>query len=272
MELESIINSGSTATVYRSSRAGEAVAVKVLKDESLKLRLAVCREMAILEGVSHPNVVSFYSSYEVAGKINMVLELCQGGDLCSLLYHHHIDLPNGHKIKMLLDVAQAMVALHGSSPAIMHRDLKSPNLLLTQKYSSDRTPVVKVCDFGFARAKDKNSKSWGRMTKNVGSSFWMAPEVPTGTYDEKADVYSYAMVMFEVISQELPFEGTQSCEVASLVLQGDRPDLDAIPPDFPEEMQALMRESWSRDPLRRPSFPAIRDTVAEAMSAFYTQI
>merc|ERR1719456_1750376 len=98
--------------------------------------------------------------------------------------------------------------LHKHRPMIIHRDLKSLNLLLQETVGSPSdTPTVKVSDFGLAKMRDEDAEgSWGKMTATAGTFHWMAPEVHTGKYDEKADVYSFAMVLFEIAGREVPFE------------------------------------------------------------------
>merc|ERR1719198_501572 len=105
---------------------------------------------------------------------------------------------------------------------IIHRDLKSLNLLLLKRVERQQdVPVVKVSDFGLSRMQDSAYDfDWKKitMTNAAGTFHWMAPEVFTGTrYDEKVDVYSYAMLLFEVICREMPFEEVDAKEVQVLV-------------------------------------------------------
>mmetsp|Transcript_37496 Transcript_37496/g.82250 ORF Transcript_37496/g.82250 Transcript_37496/m.82250 type:complete len:283 (-) Transcript_37496:192-1040(-) len=272
LDLGSAIGSGATCTVHLSSFKGEQVAVKVIQQDQLKYHVAARREIAILSEVSHPNVVSLLSSFAMPGRVHMVLELCSGGDLCSLLYRQDLDLSAGHKVKILKDTAEAMACLHGHSPQIMHRDLKSPNLLLERCYSERERPVVKLCDFGLAKSKDSKGSEWTDMTRGVGSSTWTAPEVETGDYDEKADVFSYAMLMFEVLTQELPFEDENAVDLPHYIRQGVRPDLYALPPDSSKTLSKLMISSWAPGPCSRPSFIEIRAALAKAMGEFVCHI
>merc|ERR1712187_1099942 len=98
--------------------------------------------------------------------------------------------------------------LHRFNPQIIHRDLKSLTLLLDKPVSRTcQVPHVKVSDFGLARSKDQDpDEDWGRMTMNAGTNNWMAPEVIEGTrHDERVDIYSYAMVLWEIICRSIPF-------------------------------------------------------------------
>merc|ERR1719409_2333242 len=106
---------------------------------------------------------------------------------------------------MAKHTAAAMDYLHQFHPQIIHRDLKSLNLLLERPVNSPHdTPHVKVTDFGLARMMDV-SLTDTHMTAGVGTPYWMAPEIFAGTtYDEKVDVYSYGMVLFEILARRIP--------------------------------------------------------------------
>merc|ERR1719433_742433 len=150
--------------------------------------------------------------------------------------------------------------LHKFNPQIIHRDLKSLNLLLSKPVlSSTDIPLVKVSDFGLSRMKDQAPESeWGKMTIAAGTCHWMAPEVFTGTvYDEKVDVYSYGMILFEIVCREIPFEEEEPAAVGKLTVNGARPDLEAVPPDCPTDLRELMIRCWAQDPKGRPKFDEV---------------
>merc|ERR1719159_1345963 len=156
-----------------------------------------------------------------------------------------------------------MQYLHAFEPQIIHRDLKSLNLLLAEQVLDEsHEPIVKVSDFGLSRMKDSVvNADWGKMTMAAGTCHWMAPEVFTGTrYDAKVDVYSYAMILFECICREVPFEEEEPATVGPLAVAGSRPDLEAVPPDCPEVFNRLMISCWAHSPDQRPSFVDILST------------
>merc|ERR1712113_1320843 len=147
--------------------------------------------------------------------------------------------------------------LHKFQPQIIHRDLKSLNLLLAEPVlNSDTTPFVKVSDFGLSRMKDNApGEDWGKMTIAAGTCHWMAPEVFTASsYDHKVDVYSYSMILFEIICREIPFEEEEPARVGQLTVTGTRPDLEAVPPDCPAVLKDLMIACWAHEPPKRPDF------------------
>jgi len=120
-------------------------------------------------------------------------------------------------------------------------------------------------DFGQSRMTAEQNQGAVDMTKHAGTPHWMAPEVfQTNSYDRKADVYSFSMILYEIICQEIPFEDIQSKQrLGLMVCSGGRPDLKAAPPDCPEELLALMASCWDAAPAVRPDFDEIAATLAK---------
>jgi serine/threonine protein kinase len=148
--------------------------------------------------------------------------------------------------KVACGAARGMAYLHGGSPPVLHRDLKSANLLLDESYTT------KVCDFGLSRLKAQERS----MTGNCGTVQWMAPEVLANmSYNEKADVYSFGIVLWELLSRECPYEGMTAIQCALAVLNRDkRPD---IPKWCPPSLHALIKSCVKKEPEQRPSFSQI---------------
>jgi serine/threonine protein kinase len=139
-----------------------------------------------------------------------------------------------------------MSYLHHFNRPICHRDLKSPNLLVDKNYN------IKISDFGLARVKAHVQT----MTGNCGTVQWMAPEVlGNQKYTEKADVFSFGIVIWEVVTGECPYDGMSQIQAALGVLNRNlRP---TIPRDCPPFLSRLMKACWNRQPELRPSFPNI---------------
>jgi serine/threonine protein kinase len=142
--------------------------------------------------------------------------------------------------------ARGMAYLHSGDPPVLHRDLKSANLLLDESYTT------KVCDFGLSRLKAQARS----MTGNCGTVQWMAPEILANRhYDEKADVYSFGIIVWELLSRECPYEGMTAIQCALAVLNRDkRPE---IPKWCPPGVHALIKSCVKKEPSERPSFAQI---------------
>mmetsp|Transcript_99648 Transcript_99648/g.282227 ORF Transcript_99648/g.282227 Transcript_99648/m.282227 type:complete len:303 (+) Transcript_99648:95-1003(+) len=269
IELLDKVGTGCTAEVFRGNMDGRRVAVKQIDWNKSRMdfreQMAFDRECAIMPKISHENLVRFLGVASLQRPFRIITEFCSGGCCFELLHNcDHIDLQWVQQHKMCLDVAKAMDYLHNFNPQIVHRDLKSLNLLLSTPVTNGRDePLVKVSDFGLSRMKDQAPDSdWGKMTKAAGTCHWMAPEVFTGSsYDEKVDIYSYGMILFEVVCREIPFEEQEPADVGHLTVQGERPDLEAVPPNCPRQLQELMIQCWDHDPWRRPAFDRILETL-----------
>ncbi|EER19236.1 protein kinase, putative [Perkinsus marinus ATCC 50983] len=173
--------SGVTAEVYHGIWRGTAVAVKQIKlggKRTSKLLRAFKRELAIMVRCRHPNLVLFMGAVTVEEPIKVVFEFCEGGNLFDLLHNgdDDIELSLPQKLKILLDIAKGLTYLHASN--IVHRDLKSLNLLLTERIEDEHDkPIIKIADFGMAKIKQQDQDD---MTANAGTYHWMAPEVLNG--------------------------------------------------------------------------------------------
>jgi serine/threonine protein kinase len=146
--------------------------------------------------------------------------------------------------------ARGMAYLHSGKPPVLHRDLKSANLLLDESYTT------KVCDFGLSRLKAQERS----MTGNCGTVQWMAPEVLANmSYNEKADIFSYGIILWELLSRECPYDGMTPIQCALAVLNRDkRPE---IPKWCPPGFHALIKACVKKDPEQRPSFEQILEAI-----------
>jgi len=259
------VGTGCTAEVFRGEFRGKTVAIKHIEWSKLASKeahqKAFDREAAIMAKVQHENLVQLLGICSIEKPLRVITEFCAGGCCFELLHNHadDIELQLSQQLKMSIDVAKAMQYLHQFEPQIIHRDLKSLNLLLKSPVlNSNTNPIVKVSDFGLARMKESSGADWGKMTIAAGTCHWMAPEVHHGSnYDNKVDVYSYSMILFEILCREIPFEEEEPASVGGLILKGQRPDLEAVPPDTPRELEALMVKCWDAVPSDRPDFPTI---------------
>ncbi|XP_071691805.1 probable serine/threonine-protein kinase SIS8 [Rutidosis leptorrhynchoides] len=243
------IGLGSYGEVYRGDWHGTDVAVKkFLNQEITPESLEEFRsEVRIMKRVRHPNVVLFMGAVTRAPHLSIVTEFLPRGSLYKLLRRPNNQLDYRRRLRMALDTARGMNYLHNCSPVIVHRDLKSPNLLV------DKNWVVKVCDFGLSRMKNSTFLS-SRST--AGTAEWMAPEVLTNEpSDEKCDVYSFGVILWELCTMQQPWCGMNAMQVVGAVgFQHRRLD---IPTDLDPVIADIITRCWQTDPKLRPTFAEI---------------
>lgn len=201
-------------------------------------------EVMIMKKLRHPNVTLFMGAVTHVPHLSIVTEFLPRGSLFQLIHHSNNLLIERRRLKMALDVARGMNYLHSCSPVIVHRDLKSPNLLV------DKNFVVKVGDFGLSRIK-KNTFLSSRST--MGTPEWMAPEVLRNELsDEKCDVYSFGVILWELYTLQVPWGGMNSIQVVGAVGYQHR-HLD-IPNDMDSRVSEIIIRCWKTNPKERPSF------------------
>ncbi|XP_044511950.1 serine/threonine-protein kinase STY46-like isoform X2 [Mangifera indica] len=240
------IASGSYSDLYKGTFYSQDVAIKVLTAEHLNenLQNEFAQEVYIMRKVRHKNVVQFIGACTRPPRLCIVTEFMSGGSMYDFLQKQKggFELPS--LLRIAIDVSTAMNYLHQNN--IIHRDLKTANLLM------DENGVVKVADFGVARVRDQS----GVMTAETGTYRWMAPEViEHRPYDHKADVFSFGVVLWELLTGKLPYEDLTPLQAAVGVVQkGIRPP---IPRHTHPKFMELLERCWQQDPSLRPEFSEI---------------
>ncbi|XP_024634910.2 serine/threonine-protein kinase STY46 [Medicago truncatula] len=246
LRFEKKIASGPFSDLYKGTLCNQDLAIKVLKQESLdeNIHREFSQEVYILSKIQHRNVVKFVGACTKPPNLCLVTEYLSGGSMYDLLHKQKTVLALPSLLKVAIDVSEGMKYLHQND--IIHRDLKSANLLI------DKTGVVKVADFGVARVRNRS----GIMTAETGTYRWMAPEViEHKPYDHKADVFSFAIVLWELLTRKLPYEHLSPLQAAVGVVQkGLRPK---IPRHCHPKLVELLQWCWQQDPSLRPSFSEI---------------
>ncbi|VFQ94402.1 unnamed protein product [Cuscuta campestris] len=240
------IGLGSYGEVYRADWNGTEVAVKKFLDQDFSgAALAEFkREVRIMQRLRHPNVVLFMGAVTRPPNLSIITEFLPRGSLFRIIHHPHSQVDEKRRIKMALDVAMGMNCLHTSTPTIVHRDLKSPNLLVDNDWN------VKVCDFGLSRLKHNTFLS---SKSTAGTPEWMAPEVLRNEpSNEKCDVYSFGVILWELATMRLPWSGMNPMQVVGAVgFQNRRLE---IPKELDPLVARIIWECWQMDPNLRPSF------------------
>uniref|UniRef100_A0A8C9XAE6 RAF proto-oncogene serine/threonine-protein kinase n=1 Tax=Sander lucioperca TaxID=283035 RepID=A0A8C9XAE6_SANLU len=256
--LNSRIGSGSFGTVYKGKWHGD-VAVKILKvtDPTPEQFQAFRNEVAVLRKTRHVNILLFMG-YMTKDNLAIVTQWCEG----SSLYKHIHVLETNFKIIQLIDIArqtaQGMDYLHAKN--IIHRDMKSNNIFLHEGLT------VKIGDFGLATVKARWSGSH-QVEQPSGSILWMAPEVirmqDNNPYSFQSDVYSYGIVLFELMTGELPYSliATRD-QIIFMVGRGYlSPDLSKLYKNCPKAMKRLVADCIKKSKDERPLFPQILSSI-----------
>ncbi|KAG8391010.1 hypothetical protein BUALT_Bualt01G0143500 [Buddleja alternifolia] len=240
------IGLGSYGEVYHADWNGTEVAVKKFLDQDFSGAALdeFKREVRIMRRLRHPNVVLFMGAVTRAPNLSIVTEFLPRGSLYRIIHRPHCQIDEKRRIKMALDVAKGMNCLHTSIPTIVHRDLKSPNLLVDNNWN------VKVGDFGLSRLKHNTFLS---SKSTAGTPEWMAPEVLRNEpSNEKCDVYSFGVILWELATLKLPWSGMNPMQVVGAVgFQNRRLD---IPKQVDPLVARIIWECWQMDPNLRPSF------------------
>ncbi|KAL3843986.1 hypothetical protein ACJIZ3_001389 [Penstemon smallii] len=240
------IGLGSYGEVYNADWNGTEVAVKKFLDQDFSGAALdeFKREVRIMRRLRHPNVVLFMGAVTRPPNLSIVTEFLPRGSLYRIIHRPHCQIDEKRRIKMALDVAKGMNCLHTSIPTIVHRDLKSPNLLVDNNWN------VKVCDFGLSRLKHNTFLS---SKSTAGTPEWMAPEVLRNEpSNEKCDVYSFGVILWELATLKLPWTGMNPMQVVGAVgFQNRRLE---IPKEVDPLVGRIIWECWQMDPNLRPSF------------------
>ncbi|KAL9356850.1 hypothetical protein Peur_050103 [Populus x canadensis] len=252
LKVENKVASGSYGDLYRGTYCSQEVAIKVLKPErvSAEMLREFSQEVYIMRKVRHKNVVQLIGACTRSPNLCIVTEFMAKGSLYNFLHKQKGVFKLPSLIKVAIDVSKGMNYLHQNN--IIHRDLKTANLLM------DENEVVKVADFGVARVQTQS----GVMTAETGTYRWMAPEViEHKPYDYKADVFSFGIVMWELLTGELPYSYLTPLQAAVGVVQkGLRP---TIPKHTYPKLAELLERCWQRDPTQRPNFSQIIDILQQ---------
>ncbi|AES95226.1 putative dual-specificity kinase TKL-Pl-4 family [Medicago truncatula] len=246
LKYENKVGSGSFGDLFRGSYCSQDVAIKVLKPERISTDMLkeFAQEVYIMRKIRHKNVVQFIGACTRPPNLCIVTEFMSRGSLYDFLHRQKGVFKLPSLLKVAIDVSKGMNYLHQNN--IIHRDLKTANLLM------DENELVKVADFGVARVQTQS----GVMTAETGTYRWMAPEViEHKPYDQKADVFSFGIALWELLTGELPYSYLTPLQAAVGVVQkGLRP---TIPKNTHPRISELLQRCWQQDPKERPAFSEI---------------
>jgi len=260
---------GGYGVVFQARFGGMEVAMKQLLPSKARDQNAIqefMNEIRLCARLEHPKIVKFIGiSWSTLHDLAVITEFMPNGDLTGLLKNERkkskkdrafhwkpsISTLPTNKTNVCADVADALTFLHSFKPTIIHRDLKSKNVLLSSRWEA------KLSDFGISRVTSNEET----MTSNIGTVAWIAPEILTGGhYTEKADIYSFGVMMSEIDSLETPYAslttganagGFSNARIAMMVSEG------SLQPTFtdsmPHRLLFLARKCLSFHDYERPS-------------------
>ena len=251
------VGGGGFSTVHRGLWLGAPVAVKRWffprghpEDD---VRRDFRGEVSTLARLRHPNVVQCFGASARAPDLLAVLEYLPHSLHAVLHESPTVKLDRRRALDLLRDAARALRYLHSLSPPVVHRDVKPSNFLV------DRAWKVKLCDFGLA----VDPKA------GAGTPAYMAPELfrADAPYGPPADVYAFGVLMWEVLTRELPFGGMGAGAIRAAVLGGERP---VVPLSCPTVLGELMQACWSENPGQRPDAATLLQQLKDAQAALPT--
>ncbi|KAM4651862.1 RAF proto-oncogene serine/threonine-protein kinase isoform 1-T1 [Discoglossus pictus] len=256
--LSTRIGSGSFGTVYKGKWHGD-VAVKILKvtDPTPEQFQAFRNEVAVLRKTRHVNILLFMG-YMTKDNLAIVTQWCEGSSLYKHLHVQETKFQMFQLIDIARQTAQGMDYLHAKN--IIHRDMKSNNIFLHEGLT------VKIGDFGLATVKSRWSGSQ-QVEQPTGSILWMAPEVirmqDMNPYSFQSDVYSYGIVLYELMTGELPYVQIKDRDqIIFLVGRGCVvPDLSKLYKSCPKAMKRLVADCVKKVKDERPLFPQILSSI-----------
>ncbi|XP_004243665.2 serine/threonine-protein kinase STY13 isoform X1 [Solanum lycopersicum] len=257
---------GAFGKLYKGTYNGEDVAIKLLERPDNDLERAHLmeqqfqQEVMMLARLRHPNIVRFIGACRKPMVWCIVTEYAKGGSVRQFLTRRqNRSVPLKLAVKQALDVARGMEYVHGLN--LIHRDLKSDNLLI----SADKS--IKIADFGVARIEVQTEG----MTPETGTYRWMAPEmIQHRPYTQKVDVYSFGIVLWELLTGMLPFQNMTAVQAAfAVVNKGVRP---TIPTDCLPVLAEIMTCCWDGNPDNRPPFSQVVRMLEAAETEILTKV
>ncbi|XP_036713211.1 mitogen-activated protein kinase kinase kinase 20 isoform X2 [Balaenoptera musculus] len=240
---------GSFGSVYRAKWISQD------KEVAVKKLLKIEKEAEILSVLSHRNIIQFYGVILEPPNYGIVTEYASLGSLYDYINSNRSEeMDMDHIMTWATDVAKGMHYLHMEAPVkVIHRDLKSRNVVIAAD------GVLKICDFGASRFHNHTTHM-----SLVGTFPWMAPEVIQSLpVSETCDTYSYGVVLWEMLTREVPFKGLEGLQVAWLVVEKN--ERLTIPSSCPKSFAELLHQCWEADAKKRPSFKQII-SILESMS------
>ncbi|MGH9606295.1 MAG: protein kinase domain-containing protein [Terracidiphilus sp.] len=264
--IEERIGAGGMGVVYKAHdvRLERSVAIKVIHSESPspQLEAALLREARLASSLNHPGIVTIYDILSHAGMTCIVMEFVQGKPLQQLIPEGGFSVERA--LSTALAIGEAIAAAH--SAGIVHRDLKPANILVRDDGQ------VKILDFGLAKifrhyaadAETQAASIFGGST--VGTIGYMAPEQARAEeVDERADIFSFGVILWELLTGKLPFQGANAVALLHAVQTLEPAPMHTVKTDIPVALEAVTRRALAKKPAGR--YQSIREMLKDLGSA-----
>jgi len=265
--IEAMVGEGGAGQVYRArdTRLHRPVAIKMLRgDVDPVARQRFEREAIAASGLNHPHILTVHEVGEVDGHPYLVTEFVDGGTLASWV--HSARRARREILELLSGVADGLAAAHDAG--ILHRDVKPHNILVM------RSGYAKLADFGLATLAGDRDESGTSVTATqlktgpglvVGTPSYMSPEQVNGQrLDARSDIFSFGIVVYELLSGRRPFQGANAVAVMHAIVSEPAP---ALPDDVPPALRAITERALEKDPARR--YQTMRDLAADLRRAMH---
>src|SRR5689334_3038079 len=261
--LESLIGAGGMGMVYRAldTKLGRPVAIKFLSSDlaDAAARRRFQREAQTASSLNHPHILTVHDAGEIGGRQYLVTEYIDGGTLKDWV--HREKRTWRQIIDLLIGVADGLAAAHEAK--ILHRDIKPANILIT------KSGYAKLADFGLAKLAEQPAAEDGstrtltdELTRRgavVGTIAYMSPEQASGrALDARSDVFSFAVVLYQMLAGRRPFEGSTDLEILQTIIHGSPQPLGD---EIPVAVRAIVEKALSKDPSHR--YQSMREMVAD---------
>jgi serine/threonine protein kinase len=244
------VGEGGFGEVFLGMWIGKKVAVKKLTLKNFKFKDNLNKfinEINIISSLRHPNIVLYMGASINQSNYYMITEYLPRGSLFDYLHRDRNKINERDQINIAYEIAVALKYLHSRN--ILHCDLKSSNILIDDNWK------IKIGDFGLSRFYNKgNDETRGR----IGTPHWMAPEVLKGEkYETHADIFSYGMILWEILSREIPYYGINPYQVISLV--ADKKQIVKVPAEGNQALRKIIGKCLEYESSKRPKLDEIVD-------------
>eukprot|EP01006_Ploeotia_vitrea_P011275 TRINITY_DN30007_c0_g1_i1.p2 TRINITY_DN30007_c0_g1~~TRINITY_DN30007_c0_g1_i1.p2 ORF type:complete len:302 (-),score=8.27 TRINITY_DN30007_c0_g1_i1:1123-2028(-) len=257
IEVGKKIGGGGIGVIHHGYFRNSPVAIKTLFNPRVtnEVKQEYMDELLVMSKLKHSNIVTFLGACMTPPNLCFVMELCD----CSVFEMLHVNreyIDEREGLRIATDVGYAMEYLHSLKPVVIHRDLKTHNIL------RDQNGVYKICDFGLVMVKNAQA----------GTPAYMPPELLLNkSFNRAVDVYSFGIVFNEILTNEIPFTQLDVGEVRRRIIDGERPALPSLHGGSrPTRTVQLITKCWHQKPEQRPTFSYVVDellAIAEEMPA-----